>query len=327
MPRRLVVCCDLSRLKMERPAGPAVYASAVLDLLRQGGTVEIVGREGTRSADVILSLDGRFRAGRGQRIVTAVLDLGYLFERRGYRWREWLAQSWRVASAVRRSDHLLAPSAAVRFGLERYLRVKPNRVTVVEAVPRSCFRRPSRQEVEDARLRLGLPVRYFLFVGSRVRRKNLALLGRAWQLAAPALGPDVGLVLAGAGSKGVAGAKDLGFVSLEHLPALITGAVAWVNPSLYEGSSIGALEALACGTPALVAGTGAQPHAVGEAGLILDPHAESQWAEAIVTLARDPAVRGRLGAAALRAAAALREWAPQSDSLLQALLGEAAEER
>ena len=311
---------------MERPAGPAVYASAVLDLLMQSGEVEVVGRERTRTADVILSLDGRFRAGRGQRIVTAVLDLGYLFERRGYRRREWLAQNWRVASAVRRSDHLLAPSAAVRLGLERYLRVKPKRVTVLEAAPRAGFRRSPRAEVEDVRQRLGLPARYFLFVGSRVRRKNLALLAKAWQLAAPAIGPDVGLVLAGAGSTGVAGARDLGFVPLEHLPALITGALAWVNPSLYEGSSIGVLEALACGTPAVVAGTGAQPHAVGDAGLILDPHGESQWGEAIISVAGDPALRGRLGAAALRAAASLREWAPRSETLRQALLGEAAEE-
>jgi len=311
---------------MERPAGPAVYASAVLDLLTQSGNVEVVGREGTRTADVILSLDGRFRAGRGQRIVTAVLDLGYLFERRGYRRRDWLAQNWRVASAVRRSDHLLAPSAAVRLGLERYLRVKPERVTVLEAAPRACFRRPPRAEVEYVRQRLGLPARYFLFVGSRVRRKNLALLAKAWQLAAPAIGPDVGLVLAGAGSTGVAGARDLGFVPLEHLPPLITGALAWLNPSLYEGSSIGVLEALACGTPAVVAGTGAQPHAVGGAGLILDPHGESQWADAIISVAGDPALRGRLGAAALRAAASLREWAPRSETLRQALLGEAAEE-
>ena len=298
----------------------------MLDLLRQSASVEVVGREGTHGADVILSLDGRFRAGRGQRIVTAVLDLGYLFERSGYSWWEWLAQNWRVASAVRRSDHLLAPSAAVRFGLERYLRVRPARVTVVEAMPRACFRRTARQDVEAMRERLGLPARYFLFVGSRVRRKNLALLAKAWQLAAPALGPDVGLVLAGAGSAGVAGARDLGFVPLEQLPGLITGAVAWVNPSLYEGSSIGALEALACGAPALVAGTGAQAHAVGDAGLILDPHQASQWAEAIVTVAGDPAVRGRLGAAALKAAADLSAQAPRSEELLQVLLGEAAEE-
>jgi len=311
---------------MERPAGPAVYAGAVLDLLSRTG-VEVVGRRETSKADVILSLDGRFRAGRGQRNVTVVLDLGHLFERRGYKPREWLAQNWRVASAARRSDHLLAPSEAVRFGLERYLRVRADRITVLPATPRACFRRPPRQQTEHVCQRLGLPARYFLFVGSRARRKNLGLLTEAWRLAeAGTLGPDVGLVLAGSGPTGVPGARDLGFVSLEDLPALIAGAIAWVNPSLYEGSPIGAQEAMACGTPAMVAATGAQPHAVDGAGFILDPHDGSQWAQAIVALARDPALRGQLSAAALKAAGALRESAPRAETLLRALVGEAPAE-
>ena len=321
-----MVSCDLSRLKMERPAGPAVYASAVLDLLSRT-SVEVVGRRETSKADVVLSLDGRFRAGRGQRNLTAVLDLGHLFERRGYRPLEWLAQNWRVASAARRSDHLLAPSAAVRFGLERYLRVRADRITVLPATPRACFRRPPRHQTEHVCQRLGLPARYFLFVGSRAKRKNLGLLAEAWRMAEAALGSDVGLVLAGSGPTSVPGARDLGFVSLEDLPALIAGAIAWVNPSLYEGSPIGAQEALACGTPAMVAATGAQPHAVDGAGFILDPHDSSQWATAIVTLARDPALRARLSAAALEAAAALRESAPRPETLLRALVGEAAGER
>ena len=321
-----MVSCDLSRLNMERPAGPAVYAWAVLDLLNRT-SVDVVGRREARKADVILSLDGRFRAGRGQRIVTAVLDLGHLFERRGYSPREWLAQNWRVASAARRSDHLLAPSTAVRFGVERYLRVRTDRITVLPATPRPCFRRPPRPETERLCQRLGLPARYFLFVGSRAKRKNLGLLAEAWRLAKAALGSDVGLVLAGSGSTSVPGAYDLGFVPLEDLPALIAGAIAWVNPSLYEGSPVGAQEALACGTPAMVAATGAQPHAVDGAGCVLDPHDASQWATAIITLARDPALRGQLGAAALKAAGTLRVSAPRSETLLRALTGEAAAER
>jgi len=310
---------------MERPAGPAVYASAVLDLLSRSD-VEVVGRWGASTADAILSLDGRFRAGHGQRTITAVLDLGHLFERRGYRLREWLTQNWRVASAARRSDHLLAPSQAVRYGLERYLRVRADRITVVAAAPRPCFRRPPRQQTEALSQRLGLPGRYFLFVGSRAKRKNLGLLAEAWRLASPALGSEVGLVLAGSGTTGVPGACDLGFLPLQDLPGLIAGAVAWVNPSLYEGCPVGALEALACGTPAVVAATGAQPHAVGAAGLILDPHDAAQWAGAIVGLAREADLRGQLAAAALKAAAELRESAPRPQSLLRALSGQVGEE-
>jgi len=317
-----VVSCDLSRLKLERPTGPAVYAEFVRDLLAGSGEVEITGGEGVRTADLILSLDGRFRAGRGQRTVTAVLDLGHLLERRGYGAREWLAQHWRVASAVRRSDHLLAPSDAVAFGLERYLGARADRVTVLAPQPRACFRRPSREQVEGLRRELGLPSRYFVFVGTRARRKNLPLLAEAWRLAAGRLGRDAGLVLAGPGTGGVPGATDLGYVPLEGLPPLIAGAVAWLNPSLYEGDAIGAQEAMACGTPPLVSGTGAQARAVGTAGLILDPHDAGQWADALVAIAGDAGLRARLAAASLKAAAELREARPRWDaSLRPALLG------
>jgi glycosyltransferase involved in cell wall biosynthesis len=322
VPRSLVVSCDLSRLHVERPVGPAVYAAFVLDLLSGGSDVEVTDGRGAAAADVILSLDGRFRAGRGQRTVTAVHDLGHLLERRGYGVREWLAQHWRVASAVRRSDHLLAPSEAVAFGLERYLRVPAGRITVLAPQPRAAFRRPPRERVEELRAALRLPTRYFLYVGTRARRKNLPLLADAWRLAAGRLNGDVGLVLAGpGGGPCLPGARDLGYVRLEQLPALLAGAIAWCNPSLYEGSAIGALEAMACGTPPLVAGTGAQARAVGTAGLVLDPHDPAEWAGALAAVAADDGLRARLANHALKAAAEVRETRPRwPESLRPALL-------
>jgi glycosyltransferase involved in cell wall biosynthesis len=321
VPRPFVLSCDLSRLNVQRPVGAAVYACSVLDLVRRSGEARVVGASEAREADVILSLDGRFRAGRGQRTVTAVLDLGHLVERRGYGAGEWLAQNWRVASAARRSDHLLAPSRAVAFGLERYLRTPASRVTVLAPPPRPCFRRPAREQVAGLRRDLGLPERYFLFVGSRARRKNLGLLAAAWRVAAPSLGTDVGLVLAGPGTGGVPGARDLGMVPLDHLPALLAGAIAWLNPSMYEGTALGAQEAMACGTPAIVAGTGAQAHAVATTGLVLDPHDAGEWADALVAMAGHPQLRARLASSALKAALELRESPPAWEDLRAALLG------
>jgi glycosyltransferase involved in cell wall biosynthesis len=328
--------CDLSRLDMTRPVGAAVYAAGVLEALRAAGVEVSAGAavgamdgrgaprqwaQGAGRVDVTLCLDGRFRAARGTRTVTAVLDLGHLFERRAYGPAEWLAQNWRVASATRRSDHLLAPSPAVADALVRYLRVPPERVTVFEVVPGPAFRRCGRAQVEEVRRRFGLPERYFLFVGRRSRRKHLGLLARAWADAAPHLGPDVGLVLAGPGTGGVPGALDLGYVDREALPPLLTGAIAWLNPSLYEGSALGAREAMACGAPPVVAATGATPRAVDRAGVVLEPRRVSDWAAAMVGLARRPETRASLGAAGLKAIAELRARRDRSEPLLRALAG------
>jgi glycosyltransferase involved in cell wall biosynthesis len=312
---------DTSRLDLDQPAGSAVYALAVLEALRATGEVEIVGAEREREASAILSLDGRFRAGRGQRTVTLVSDLGHLLSRRGYGPREWLVQNWRVAFAARRSDHLIVPSAAVQVGLARYLGTPPDRVTVFEAHPGPDFRRRPRQEVEQLRTTLGLPQRYLLFVGSRSRRKNLGLLGRAWALAGPRLGAEVGLVLAGPGRGSVAGAHDVGYVDAGRLPALISGALAWVNPSLYEGSATGVWEAISCGAPPLVATTGASPRAAGRAGILLDPHDPEAWAEAIVAIVINADLRASLAAAGLKAAAELRASRPEPTGLLEGVLG------
>jgi len=248
-----------------------------------------------------------------------VSDLGHLLDRRGYGTREWLLQNWRVASAARRSDQLVVPSTAVRFGLERYLGIAAARVTVFEALPRVGFRRRPRAEVEAVRAGLGLPERYLLFVGARSRRKNLGLLDRAWALARRRPGSEVGLVLAGPGRGGVSGAVDLGYVDADQLPALISGATAWVNPSLYEGSAIGVLEAISCGTPALVAATGASAHAVGRAGIALPPHDPKAWAEAIVAVVTGDELRASLVAAGLKAAAELRSSPPDPEVLLRAI--------
>jgi glycosyltransferase involved in cell wall biosynthesis len=320
----LTFSSDISRLDLDRPAGPAVYALAVLEALRSTGEVEVVGPRRAREASVILSLDGRFRAGRGQRIVTVVSDLGHLLERRGYGPREWLAQDWRVALAARRSDHILAPSTAVEVGLARYLGTPRDRVTVFEPHPGAAFRRRPRAEVAELRTALGLPPRYLLFVGNRSRRKNLGLLARAWTLAGGRLGTEVGLVLAGAGPGLVPGAHDVGYVDARRLPALISGAVAWVNPSLYEGSAIGVLEAISCGAPPLVATTGASPRAAGRAGILLDPHDPQAWAEAMVAVVTNPGLRASLAAAGLKAAAELRATPPDPGGLLESLLGSTA---
>jgi glycosyltransferase involved in cell wall biosynthesis len=318
----LTVSCDLSRLNAERPAGAGTYASYVLQRLAETGEVQVVGGSELRGADAILNLDGHFRSGRGQPVVSAVGDLGHLFARRAYGPLEWTLQNWRVASAARRSDHLLVPSSPVRTALERYLGVRPEKVIVLEPLPPEGFRRAGRKEVEQLRNRLGLPRRYFLFLGVRSRRKNLSLLAAAREQAAERL-EEVGLVLAGPGRISLPNSLDLGYVAAGDLPALLSGALAWLNPSHYEGSAIGALEAMACGVPALVAATGAQAHTVGLNGMVLPPDDAPEWARAMVAVADDVGLRGRMAAAGLRRMAELRATISPVTPLVQALSGSA----
>jgi glycosyltransferase involved in cell wall biosynthesis len=75
----------------------------------------------------------------------------------------------------------------------------------------------------------------------------------------------------------------LGGVSTEELLWLYNRAAFLVMPSLYEGFGLPPLEALACGTPALVANTSSLPEVVGEVGVKLPPEDVEAWAQAIGT--------------------------------------------
>jgi glycosyltransferase involved in cell wall biosynthesis len=129
---------------------------------------------------------------------------------------------------------------------------------------------------------------YFLFVGTLEPRKNLETLMEAWRevrrnhavdlvLAgrrradAPDIRPEPGLRLAGE-------------VADSELPALYSGALAFVYPSHYEGFGLPVLEAMQCGAPVIA--SRAVEEAAGDAAIYADTTRD--LASAMETLASRP---------------------------------------
>jgi len=86
----------------------------------------------------------------------------------------------------------------------------------------------------------------------------------------------------------------------EEIVRLYAEAAVAVVPSLYEGFSLPAVEAMACGTPIVATTGGALPEVVGqdgETGLLVAPGDPSALALAIGRLLDDDDLRARLGAA------------------------------
>ena len=92
---------------------------------------------------------------------------------------------------------------------------------------------------------------YFLYVGTLEPRKNIHRLLDAWREVRKT--HHIDLVLAGRARDNFPipppepGLRILGAVLDEDLPALYSGAVACVYPSLYEGFGLPVLEAMQCG--------------------------------------------------------------------------------
>ena len=111
------------------------------------------------------------------------------------------------------------------------------------------------------RKRLGLPGEYFLFVGTREPRKDLATLLAAYRVfrsqwrSADREPPS--LLLVGPAGWGAAEQPDAGvtirdYAPTEELQTIVAGALALVMPSRDEGFGLPALEGLAAGVPVIV---------------------------------------------------------------------------
>ena len=73
----------------------------------------------------------------------------------------------------------------------------------------------------------------------------------------------------------------VGSVDEADLPALYSGAEAFLFPSLYEGFGFPVLEAMACGTPVLSSDSTSLPEIVGDAGVLLPPRDVAAWTGAL----------------------------------------------
>jgi glycosyltransferase involved in cell wall biosynthesis len=169
----------------------------------------------------------------------------------------------------------------------------------------------------DLRQRCRLGSRpYLLAVGTVQPRKNLLGLLRAHRILLDAIGGEVQLVLAGRPAWGKGAVERelrrlglaphvrlLGYITDDDLAALYSGALAYVQPSLYEGFGLTVLEAMACGVPVVASNTSSLPEVVGGAGLLVDPNDPHDIASAVGRLIDKPHLRAELSAAGRRRAA------------------------
>jgi glycosyltransferase involved in cell wall biosynthesis len=167
------------------------------------------------------------------------------------------------------------------------------------------------------------PRTYFLHIASDDPRDNSTVVVDAYAQ----LGPDAPpLVVAGpiaverpaleSRARAVGATVDWrGFQSGSALVALYRGAIAYVDPSLYEGFGLQAAEALACGTPVIASNVTSLPEVVGDAGILLDPHDVEGFARAMTSVASDAALAAELGARAIRQAARFR-WEETARELI-----------
>ena len=223
--------------------------------------------------------------------VVTIHDLGYLRfpDAHGARRRLELDLTTRFSCATARQ--VIVPSAATQRDLEREYGVSPRRVRVIHhGVDDDLAPLTDPGTLAETRERYGIQGDYLLYVGTLQPRKNVGRLVEAFRRCRERSGMALTLVLAGQPG------WLLGTIEshIADLAALLSGALAFVFPSLHEGFGLPVLEAMACGTPVLTSSTSSLPEVAGDAGLLVDPLDLEALTAGLCRLVQEPELRQTL---------------------------------
>ena len=84
------------------------------------------------------------------------------------------------------------------------------------------------------------------------------------------------------------GVRYLGYVAEADLPALFSGAAAFVYPSLYEGFGFPVAQAMAAGVPVITSGVSSLAEITGGAAVLVDPRSRMELRDAMTSLLESP---------------------------------------
>jgi glycosyltransferase involved in cell wall biosynthesis len=227
-----------------------------------------------------------------------------------------------MALAIRAASYVIAVSQATRHDLLAFYHLPAQSVAAISEAAEAQFQPQTPAQVVRVCHQYALPQDYVLYLGINKPHKNLTRLVEAWHRVVHSwengseTGSEPQLVIAGVWDARYPECKRrveelgltdrvrvLGFVPDEDLPALYSGAMLFVFPSLYEGFGLPVLEAMSCGAPVVCSNTSSLPEIGGQAALTFDPLDVGDIAAKIGEALCDRTLREEMREAGLRRAA------------------------
>ena len=213
-----------------------------------------------------------------------------------------------LENTLRHADALITDSEYTRQELIRFSGLPGNCIHAVPLAAGPDFYPRSEGAVAPTLTRYGIEYqKYVLYVGTIEPRKNLLVLLEAYERLPERVRAQVPLVLAGyrgwhsdeihsriARGQQQGWARYLGYVSVEDLPLLYSGACAFVFPSRYEGFGLPVLEAMASGVPVVCSDSSSLPEVAGDAALIVPSEDVATLSQHISQLIDDQQCREKL---------------------------------
>lgn len=220
-------------------------------------------------------------------VIATVHDLIHLHCRDERSLAKSLYYRWLQRPVLRASPVVLTVSQFSKQEIVEWYGVDPSRVQVVGNGVSEDFHPHGPTSDEQAP--------YFLYVGNVRAHKNLSALLQAFARVAESITANLCLVCR-ADDRLREQLAELGIsqrtrlltnLSDSQLATWYRGALATVQPSLYEGFGLPVVEAMACGCPVLAANRTSLPEVCGDAALLFDPDNIDELAQLLLATARD----------------------------------------
>jgi glycosyltransferase involved in cell wall biosynthesis len=245
----------------------------------------------------------------------------------------------KVRLALFQARRVLTVSPYAAREIAEVLGVDPGIVRVAIEAPAAVYQPSSADDIAAASRRAGVPPgeRWFTYVGGFSPHKRVDAIVRAHAALARELGGraphlvlvgptsgdaflgDVPAIRRAAAEGGVERLVHWpGFVADEELRHLHSGAIALLLPSMAEGFGLPAVEAAACGCPAIATTASPLPELLAGGGVFVPPGDDGALLAAMRRLATDERERSAMGAAARMRASAL-SWDAAADAALAAI--------
>jgi len=196
-----------------------------------------------------------------------------------------------IKDTVKRADAIITVSKFSASEISTYLGVSEDRVFAIHHGISDTFASPPAPEIATVLAGYKLDKPYLLTVGTIEPRKNIPLLIEIFEkledfdgdlVIAGGLGwkyePIVERIKKSPRAKSI---RLLGYTEDDKLPALYSGASAFMVTSHYEGFGFPPVEAMACGTPVISSIGGSLAEVLGEGAELVDSLSAEAWIEPV----------------------------------------------
>lgn len=241
--------------------------------------------------------------------VVVIFDLSFVYFPQMYLKSDlYKLKNWTKYSALKSAKIITISNSAKKDIVKEYEVAASKIVVCYPGYDKSLFKLVGRDTTEAVCRKYGISGRYIIYIGTIQPRKNLIKLfeaiARVDGLKLVVVGKTTGPGRSGwmyeeilSSPEGL-GIKDrvifTGFVESADLPPLLSGAMAYVLLSLYEGFGIPVVEAMAVGVPVITSDVSSLPEVLGNSGLLVNPQSVDQIELAIRSVITDERLRAKL---------------------------------